>query len=139
MSRKRSAAPVTGVADLPDETPERRRKREEWERCHAEERRLRDSARRKLCNAFKIWTVCPHKICRRHRGCSGDTGECISQRWRHLVPEELRIYTFKVMHLVSAQGMSVEQACDTVEADLKHRAEIAAGYEAQAAARSNSP
>lgn len=133
MSRKHAAEPVTPRAEDAGESAKKRRSREEWERRDAEDRRLRDS------NAFKIWTICPHKICRRNKGCGGDTEECVTQRWRRVVPDELRIYMFKVAHLVSEQGMSVEQACNAAEADFKQRAEIAARYEAQAATRSKSP
>lgn len=121
----------------PTDTEEQRRRRDEWLKQQAENRRETDEARRALFNAFNIWTICPHKICRRNKGCSGDTTECVMQRWRRVVPDEVRIYIAKVAAFVTNQGMTVKQACAATEADLKERAEIAARHEARAAARSS--
>lgn len=123
----------------PVDTEEQRRRRDEWLKQQAENRRETDEARRALFNAFKIWTVCPHRICQRNKACRGDTDECVMLRWRRVVPDEVRIYLAKALDFTVNKGMTVEQACAAVDADLKERAEFAARYEARAAARTKSP
>lgn len=121
MSRKRPAEPSTPLESDAHENDKARLKREAWERLRAQDLLERDQARRALFDAFEIWTICEHKICRRNKGCRGDTDECVMKRWRRVVPDEVRIYLGKVVHFVADHGMTVEQAVQATEADLKER------------------
>ncbi len=85
-----------------EESAEARRKREEWERYHAQAMRERDEGRRKMFTTYLLWTICPHKACQRAKACVGDdTEECRRERWRVAVPDEVRAEFAKVCELVS--------------------------------------
>jgi hypothetical protein len=121
MSKRQSAKQPAPRSRAADEEEQARRRREEWERDRAESLRLRDEVRRRLFDAFDIWTICDHKVCRRNKGCRGDTEECVMKRWRRVVPAELRSYIGKAARLV-AEGMTAEEAVAVAEADLeRHR------------------
>lgn len=143
MSRKskRKTEQATNAAlgwFRPTDTEEQRRARDEWLAQQAEAKRERDEARRSLFTAFEMWTICPHKICQRNKSCRGDTDECVMQRWRRTVPDEVRIYIGKVVEFVAREGMTVEQACEATDKDFKEREEILAQFEARSAAQSPS-
>lgn len=131
MSRRKTKQTTNAMDGWfhPVDTEEQRRRRDEWFKQQAENKRVRDKSRRALFNAFKIWTICPHNICLRNKACSGDTTECVMQRWRRVVPDEVRIHLAKMLDFIVNKGMTVEQACAATDADLKERA----------AARSKSP
>lgn len=123
MSRKHSGR--RALARGADASTEERRAREERERQSAEDLRERHAFRRRMFDGFKLWTVCPHKICRRNRRCSGDTDECLTQRWHQLMPQDTRHVVAKAIQFMS-DGMPAAQATAAAEADLKQRQEIAA-------------
>ena len=130
-------APLRGDDDGDDfyredreESAEARRKREEWERYHAQAMRERDEGRRELFTAFLLWTICPHKACQRAKACVGDdTEECRRERWREAVPDEVRAEFAKVCELVS-EGYDVPEAYRLAREDMIMREKLMAKYEA---------
>jgi hypothetical protein len=130
-------APLRGDDDGDDfyredreESAEARRKREEWERYHAQAMRERDEGRRELFTAFLLWTICPHKACQRAKACVGDdTEECRRERWREAVPDEVRAEFAKVCELVS-EGYDVPEAYRLAREDMIMREKVMAKYEA---------
>lgn len=129
MSQPQSAKQSARLSRLHDKAEDARRRREEWERQQAQDLRERDAFRRRLLDAYKIWTICEHKICRRNKGCRGDTDECAT-RWCRVVPDEERIYLGKVLQFMAKEGMTLAQAVAATDADFKLRAEINARYAA---------
>lgn len=116
MSRRSLANPPVPDEDV--ETDKARREREAYERACAEDREALHSARRTMFDAFRLWTVCDRKRCRRNRRCSGDTDECVMKRWRRFVPQEMRSDIFKVVQFMR-DGMTATEAIAAAETDLK--------------------
>jgi hypothetical protein len=112
-----------------EETAEARRQREEWERSHAQAMREREQAQHELFSAFLLWTICPHKACRRAKACVGDTEECCRERWHQAVPDELRAELAKICELVRA-GYDVPEACRLARQDMIMREKLLAKLEA---------
>lgn len=119
----------------PGDDEKTRQERLAWAREAAEERRRLYEARSHLFTAVGLWKVCEHKSCRRNKSCRGDTNECAMKRWRRYISDEDRIYLGKVCHYVADEGMTLGQALDAADADLKEREEIAARHVAKHGAR----
>jgi hypothetical protein len=43
---------------------------------------------RRYCDAFTLWKTCPHKACRRLRGCRGDAHTCLKRALGGVPPAE---------------------------------------------------
>jgi hypothetical protein len=136
QSQARDSAPDADDAADTDhaaqqETAEARRKREKWERDHARWLRERDEMRRSLFTAFKLWTVCPHKECQRAKACRAvDTEECRRERWREVVPDEVRTLLGKIARLC-AEGHSVKDAVRLAREDMRAHDKALAEIEAR--------
>lgn len=48
-----------------------------------------ETMRRRQCNLFQFWRVCPRKRCARARSCAGDAEACFTHWWRQL-PEDMK-------------------------------------------------
>ena len=121
--------------DAPDadaqENAQARRKREQWERDHAQELRERDEMRRALFTAFKIWTICPHKNCQRAQACrAADTEECRRERWRHVVTDEIRFVLSRMSQLIS-DDHPVREAFSLAQGEWRDKEKILAEIEAR--------
>ena len=135
MSRKHAPdGPEQADDRYAKESPEQRRKREEFEHYCEENRRERDQTRRVFFTLFKMWTICDDKRCIRNKACSGDTDECVMKRWRRTISDEVRTWLARTCHHVGA-GLSVPEAMDKAKADIEAANAMLARYEAQRAAR----
>lgn len=113
-----------------DSEESKTREREEFAREQAEAARARDSMRRQLFTAYRLWTVCPDKRCKRARACSGDTELCVRQRWHVYVSDETRALLTKTFELVS-DGMPAREAVAAAQADIVRRQQLAAEFDAR--------
>jgi hypothetical protein len=66
-------------------------------------------ARRALFTAFRLWTVCPSRMCGRHKACRGDADRCLRERWQPLAPPELKA-TLQKIFANQAGGMTLHEA-----------------------------
>jgi hypothetical protein len=120
--RKKRAPPAYGDAPTPAQL-----------RAQAEFDRQRQAHRRKLCNMFEFWSVCPHGQCQRRRSCVGDAEACFERRW-WVVPEELKI----LLHAFAkarVAGMSFEDAHRAADEEVARSADHIARVDAATVAR----
>ena len=113
-----------------DSEESKKREREDFERERAESDRARDSMRRKLFTAYRLWTVCNDKRCKRARACSGDTELCARQRWHVYVSDEDRALLSKSFELMD-DGMPAREAVAAAQADIARRQQLAAVFNAR--------
>ena len=109
-----------------------KRKREEFDREQAEHTRARDEMRRKVYTAFRLWTVCNDKRCKRAQVCSGDTEACMHERYNVCVPEKTRALLVKAIDLMR-EGMPALEALAAAKADIAQRLKRAAAFAARRA------
>ena len=114
------------------------REREEFERQQAEYAHERDSMRRELFTAYRLWTVCPDKRCKRARSCRGDTEVCMRQRWHVYVSDETRALLTKTSQLMK-DGMPAREAVAAAQADIARRKKLAAELDAPSASTPPAP
>lgn len=125
-------------AQMEAEIAEAKRKREHWERVHANDARELEESRRVLFTAFKLWTVCPHKVCARAKACRGDVLECMRVRWRKYVSDDTRALLSKTITLWK-QGMEWPEALKAATADIAQCRAVLAKYEARRAEWDSAP
>jgi hypothetical protein len=119
------ARPAHAQDEASTEALERRHRREQFERQRADNDRMRDEARRKMFTHFRMWTVCPDKRCLRAQACAGNVEECLNERWRPVVPAELKTLLQKSLALM-ADGCTPQEAVAAAQAEMKRHAEAAA-------------
>ena len=83
---------MSEIKRLPGETKEdaKLRAQKEWQAQAEAGKRVLDQAKRKLYTTWFFWKFCPHKQCRRQRGCAGDLPRCHKRFW-HAVPEDIKV------------------------------------------------
>ena len=118
-----------------DSEASKKREREEFARMQAESNLARDDMRRKLFTAYRLWTMCPDKRCKRAQACRGDTELCVRQRWHVYVSDEDRALLSKTFELMK-DGMPAQQAIAAAQADIARRKRSAAGWNAAVAEKS---
>jgi hypothetical protein len=81
-----------------------------------ERARQTKQARRALFTAFRLWTVCPSKMCGRHKACRGDANRCLQERWQPLAPPEVKALLQKAF-AKRAGGMTPREAVAAAAAE----------------------
>jgi len=94
-----------------------RQRQAEWQRQREEDARALSGARRKLFTAFRIWQVCPAKLCQRQHACRGDAERCMNERWHRLAPPALKAFLGKVFDGVR-DGLEWQEAIAAAEASM---------------------
>jgi hypothetical protein len=138
IDQDKTKTPAEAEAQTRAEMAEARRKREQWEREHANDARELEESRRELFTAFKMWAVCPEKVCARAKACRGNVLECLRVRWREHVPDEMRALLSKSIDLYR-QGMPWPEAVTTAYNDMEKHAAAMDEYAARRAAEAASP
>jgi len=113
---------------------EEQQRRAAYQRELDEDNRRRNEARRKMFTVLKMWKACPDKRCVRAHACRGDVERCLRERWRPIVPPDLKASIGRMFEYLR-NGLSPQEAATRAAEDMARHCEAMARVEAMQAER----